>query len=557
VAMKPDPSDQTRESEDRLRPVTRRALLKGALAAAGAGVAGAVGLRAQQDPLLGGKGLGGKVPFKTPLGALDYIDRGEYIHNFEIHSFVEGARFRAGEPLMTLWARGRQRLLPAGRGWLDITDPRKPVVVALQKEGSVGGCVAYNTKLRKWLAVTSAGQPNTSAGPDYPYGRYHKEYFDKQMSYSGLRGIRTWDITDPLTPNLLNEFSTGKTGSGTHHNFYDGGRYAYLDAGFSDQLRMENAQRANSNALMVVDMSDPANVKEVSRWWHPGQLFSEEAEYKKFLFAGDESSWPCSHGAPSVPVRVEDGGNVGYGGFGHFGMMVFDFTDITKPKLFGKARWEYETLGSIPYHTCYPVISDNNPRLRGLVIGVPEAVLPDCREPFKPAQVIDVRDPRNPRIIGLFGRPKAPESAPYTDFCFARGRFGTHNIMNWVAPGTSRPEFVAMTYFNAGVRLFDISDPTQPKEVAWFVGARKSSLEDYDEYFRDGAESVFVEWDRNLVWVATHTGTYCMSTPALGKPVLEPRRIEKWTVAHCNLGWDDQTPAAVYFGRSASQMKDR
>jgi len=555
--MKPDPSDRIREPEDSSRPLTRRALLRGALAAAGAGVAGAVGLHAQQDPLLGGVRSGGKVPLKIPLGALDYIDKGEYIHNFEIHSFVEGTRFRAGEPLMTLWAKGRQRLLPAGGGWLDITDPRKPVVVALKKEGSVGGCVAYNTKLRKWLAVTSAGQPNTSAGPDYPYGRYHKEYFDKQTAYSGLRGIRTWDITDPLNPNLLCEFSTGQTGSGTHHNFYDGGRYAYLDAGFSDQLRMENAQRANSNALMIVDMSDPANVKEVSRWWHPGQMIGEEEEYKKFLFAGDESSWPCSHGAPSVPVRVEDGGNVGYGGFGHFGMMVFDFTDITKPKLFGKARWEYESLGSIPYHTCYPVIADNNPRLRGLVIGVPEAVLPDCREPFKPAQVIDVRDPRNPRIIGLFGRPVAPKDAPYTDFCFARGRFGTHNIMNWVAPGTSRPEFVAMTYFNAGIRAFDISDPTQPKEVAWFVGARKSSLDDYDEYFRDGAESVFVEWDRSLVWVATHTGTYCMSTPALGKPVLEPRRIEKWTVAHCNLGWDDQTAASVYFGRSLSGMKDR
>ena len=555
MAMKPpDPSDQIPESENKPGPVTRRALLTGALAAAGAGLAGAVGLHAQKDPLLGGSRLGGKVPFKTPLGALDYIDRGEYIHNFEIHSFLPGVRFSAGEPLMSMWAKGTRRLLPSSGGWIDITEPRKPVLVKADGTGRTGGCVAYNTRLKKWLSVTSASQPNTSAGPEYPYGRYHKEYFDKQTSYAGLRGIRVSDITDPLKPNLLCEFSTGKTGSGTHHNFYDGGKYAYLDAGFSDQLRMENAQRANSNALMVVDMTDPANVKEVSRWWHPGQLMSEEAEYKKFLFAGDESSWPCSHGAPTVPVRVEDGGNVGYGGFGHFGMMVFDFTDITKPKLFGKARWDFETLGSIPYHTCYPVISDNNPRLRGLVIGVPETVLPDCREPFKPAQIIDVRDPRNPRIIGLFPRPVAPPNAPYSDFCFARGRFGTHNIMNWVAPGTSRPEFVSMTYFNAGVRTFDISDPTQPKETAWFVGARKSELENYQEYFRDGTETTMVEWDRNLVWVATHTGTYCLSTPALGRPVLEPRKIDKWTVAHCNRGWDDQTAASVYFGRGLSEL---
>lgn len=63
-----------------------------------------------------------------------------------------------------------------------------------------------------------------------------------------------------------------------------------------------------------------------------------------------------------------------------------------------------------------------------------------------------------------------------------------------------------------------------------------------------------LEWDRNLIWVGTHHGTYCLSTPALGKPVLEPRRIEKWTVAHGNQGWDDQTPAAVYLGRPQSAL---
>ncbi len=530
--------------------ISRRAMLRGALGAAGATVAGAVAARAQVTGLMPG---GGKVPFRLPLGALNYIDHGQYVHNMEVHAFLKGPRISGGEPLMVMWAKGQQRLLPGGEGWVDISDPRKPVLMSTGS-ARVGGCVVYNNKLRKWIMMSSAGQPLTAATPEFPYGQYHKELRDKILGYSGLRGIRTFDITNPAKPVLLQEFSTGKTGSGTHHNFYDGGKYAYLDAGFSDQLRMENAQRATGNALMIVDMTDPANVKEVARWWVPGQMRGEEEEYKKFLFAGDESSWTASHGGPSVPKRVEDGGNVGYGGFGHFGMYVFDFTDITKPKAFGHVRWDFETMGSIPYHTCYPVISDNNPRLQGLVIGVPETVQPDCREPFKPAQVIDVKDPRNPRIIGLFPRPKAPKEAPYTDFCFARGRFGTHNIQPWLAPGTSRPEIVVMTYFNAGIRVFDISDPTQPREVAWFIPPRVSEIDDYQEFFRDGAESLFIEWDRNLIWLGSHGGTYCLSTPALGKPVLEPRRIQKWTVAHGNLGWDDQTAASVYFGRSLSEV---
>lgn len=545
---------QHRDSRDASPPsaggLSRRAVLKGILGAAGASVAGAVSAGAQVTGLMPG---GGKVPLRLPLGALNYIDHGQYVFNMEVHAFLKGARIVSGEPLMVMWARGSQRLLPAGDGWVDISDPRKPVLISTGQT-RVGGCVAYNTKLRKWIMMTSAGQPLTAATPEFPYGQYHRELREKILAYKGLRGIRTYDITNPFKPDLLQEFSTGETGSGTHHNFYDGGRYAYLDAGWTDQLRMENAQRATGNALMIVDMSDPANVKEVARWWVPGQMKGEEDEYKKYPFAGDESSWTASHGGPSVPKRVEDGGTVGYGGFGHFGMFVFDFTDITRPKVFGRVRWDYETLGGIPYHTCYPVISDNNPRLHGLVIGVPETVQPDCREPFKFPQVIDVRDPRNPRIIGLFPRPVPPKEAPYSDFCLARGRFGSHNIQAWLAPGTSRPEIVALACFNAGLRVYDISDPTQPREVAWFIPPRVSEIDNYQEWFRDGAETVFVEWDRNLIWLGAHAGTFCLSTPALGKPVLEPRRIEKWTVAHGNLGWDDQTPRSVSFGRSLSQL---
>jgi hypothetical protein len=534
--------------------LSRRALLKkaagAALAAAGAGITGAIGVSAQTTGLMPG---GGKVPFRLPAGALDYLDRKQYIHNMEIHAHLSGTSVSGGEPLMAMWAKGRQRLLPGGGGWVDVSDARNPVVV--KTPARIGGAVAYNTKLKKWIAMASAAAPLTSASPEFPYGQYNKELRDRTISFKGLRGIRTFDVTDPTRPNLLQEFSTGETGMGTHHNFYDGGKYAYLECAWDDQLRMENAQRAMSHGLMIVDLSDPANVKEVSRWWVPGQRRGEENEYKKYTFAGDESSWTSNHGSMSVPKRPEDGGILGYAGFGAFGMYVMDLTDITKPKPFGKLRYEFETLGSIPYHTCYPIIADAaHPRLQDIVIGVPETIQADCREPYKTPYVIDVKDRRNPRIIGLFPRPAAPPDAPYSDFCFARGRFGSHNTQCWLAPGLSRPEIIAITWFNAGVRIFDLSNPTAPREVAWFVPARDGDIEKYESWWRGTTENVFVEWDRNLIWIGTHEGTYCLSTPALGKPVVEPRKVEKWSVAHCNVGWDDQTPRSVYLGRSRSQV---
>jgi hypothetical protein len=533
IHHRPDASGATAGAEASAR-LDRRTFLKATAGTALAAIAGTEGAQAQVTGLMPG---GGKVPFKLPMGAMAYLDRNEYINNMEIVSHIEGPRTAGGEPLMAMWARGDQRLLPAGSGWVDVSDPRNPTRV--EASNRISGCIIYNTRLRKWLMVESARQPNTSPIPGTPHGRYHDEVLREALGYDGLRGIRVYDINDPTAPNLLGEFSTGETGTGTHMNFYDGGRYAYLDPGYSDQLRMENSGRASSNGMMIVDMSDPENVTEVSRWHFPGQMIGEEEEYKKHWWAGSESVWTCAHGGPTVPVRVEDGGTVGYGGFGHFGMVVFDLRDIRNPKPYGVASWQYQSIGGIPYHTCYPVIAPAGHPLENIVLGIPEPHMPDCREPYMPQQVIDCSDATNPRVVGLFPRPTPPPDAPYEDFCLSRGRFGTHNIQCWVAPGTSRPEIAVTTWFNAGIRVHDISDPTNPRELAYYIPPRGGDIEEYRTWYRGDSETVFVEWDRNLIWLGTRRGSYCLTCPALGEPVLERQAIDHWTRPHLNAGWDD------------------
>ena len=144
----------------------------------------------------------------------------------------------------------------------------------------------------------------------------------------------------------------------------------------------------------------------------------------------------------------------------------------------------------------------------------------------------------NPRIIGLFPRPKPHPDAPYKDFAMARGRFSSRVMQHWIAPGKARPDIVAMSYLNAGLRLFDISDPTEPKEVAYFVPPRDGELDNYLSWRRGTTEAVFIEWDRNLIWLSTHAGVYCLSAPFLGTPVLEPMAVSQWSVPHVNVGWE-------------------
>ena len=79
------------------------------------------------------------------------------------------------------------------------------------------------SKLKKWIRLQDASGPITQPNPQYPHGQYDKADSDKVFAWKGFKGNRNYDVTDPRNPILLQEFSTGQTGNGTHDNFYDGG----------------------------------------------------------------------------------------------------------------------------------------------------------------------------------------------------------------------------------------------------------------------------------------------------------------------------------------------
>jgi LVIVD repeat-containing protein len=483
---------------------------------------------------------GGTVPFRLPAGALIYLDRNQYISNMEIIAYYPSIRLTIfGDEYSCMWSKGSRRLIAFQGGWVDITEPKNATMIGESGLGMFQSCV-YNSRLRKWLRVVAHQMPLTPGTVEYPRGKYHAAYAKKAIEDSGFRGIKTYDVTSPERPVLLNEFETGRSGHGVHLAFYDGGQFAYLSCGWDDQLRMESSERVYSNGLMIVDMSDPVKVKEVSKWWVPGQRLEEEDLYRTtYPFAGDQCSWTGNRAPCIVPIRVEDGGTVGYGGWGHFGMYVHNLTDIRNPEVYGKVAHPLEAIGGIPYHHVVPltVTPDCNPLLRNLAIAIPESLEADCREPFHTSYIIDVKDPADPQIVGLFPRPMPHPDAPYKDFAMARGRFSSRVMQHWIAPGKARPNVVALSYLNAGIRLFDISDPTRPKEVAYFVPPRDGEIDDYMSWRRGSTEAVFIEWDRNLIWVSTHAGLYCLSAPFLGKPELHPMAVAEWSVPHVNAGW--------------------
>ena len=518
-------------------------------------------------------------PRPSPQSA-PYLDQRMYFNNMELIGHLPGAGRSGGMQMMS--APGGQRLIFQGGDVIDVTDPRNPRFI--NKGAAAGGQLAYNAQLRKWILLQSSAVPYVSI-PHMPGGRFTNPAVNEEYkNWKGLRGIRAWDASDPTKLVRISEFSTGQTGSGSHGDsmFYDGGKYAYIDCAPDETYTGILANLTPySNCLMIVDVSDPSKITEVSRYWVPGQRAGVAGEVEhlkkwKFLqgrgvekipdhplsideatavfqqlrFPLDRMPYTMSHLPMCVPKRIEDGGKMGYSTWSAFGFMTHDLSDIKNPRLIGRFDpTPAYGLDGIPFHSMYLGMLD-----RGIIVTNSEPLNPDCNESWLPNWVIDVRDPRNPVPIAQLPRPKPPADAPYSDFCFARGRFGAHISPSHNAPGRMSSTFMALSFFNAGIRCYDLTEPTRPKEVAWFVAPHGGTLGpdcvdpvDYTSptakacdkealgYSRP-TDQIFIEWDRNLIYAGTTTGIYILSTPALGKPVLGAMPVKEWSLPQLNAG---------------------
>jgi hypothetical protein len=520
----------------------RRDFLKGGVAALGLAATGSLGMA--------GRAFANRHPHPN-RGSIDYLDRNTYIHNMTVHTHfsppsahVNGIWTTGGKSQMM--ARGNRRYLFQHGRVYDLTDPLRPEIY--NDDAFEGGQVqlAYNKEIGKWILMTGAGAPITSATRDQPGGKYeYPDKIERSINAPGLRGVRVYDATDPANIRLLSAWScdqgdpdrTLQTGGGTHRNFYSGGKYAYLDTAPDNSFtNFESTVRYYSHCIQTIDLSDPSSPKFVSNWWVEGQRENEEDAYRRWRFHGDRISWTGLHGAMFVPRKVEDGGRYGYSSYGAFGVLIHDVSDPANPQLVGK--FDPVPLGSsdIPFHTVDVARLD-----RGFVIGNPEPLNPDCNNalgrPIQSSWIIDVNDPANPTGIAQLPMPRPPVTAPYDTFCNKRGRFGTHNPPHMKAPGTAAPNFTCYTYFNAGLQCYDLSRPEVPRITAYFIPPQGGSLDEFASFVRD-TDNVFVEWDRRLIWAMTNTGIYLLSTPELGEPVLEPMPVADWTLPGLNVGFD-------------------
>jgi hypothetical protein len=211
--------------------------------------------------------------------------------------------------------------------------------------------------------------------------------------------------------------------------------------------------------FQIWDLHDPANPEFVGRGWLPGQK-EDEPE--------DEFQGQYAH----HPIVDEDNDRLylGFRGAGHSGS--WDISDPTNPALV----WMIDVSppGRGP-HTVSPIVYEDVPNFSGDALPrnyafvVEEAggaadMAPCASGVRTKTYMFDITDEAN-------AFPVSTWEVPVGDYCNLGGRFGPHQSAETINGTINRfdDKLAWIAYFNAGVRVVDLSDPYNIEEVGYFI----------------------------------------------------------------------------------------
>jgi len=309
------------------------------------------------------------------------------------------------------------------RGWsvLDVTDPTTPQLVTYIPGPENTWTIQIQVAEGKMITALERIAPG--------WGGVDGQAF--------AEGFFIFDVSEPTKPRRIGHFQTGSTG--THRNFYGGGNFIHAAAG---------APGMAGKIYRIVDIADPAKPREVGQFSLPEQASGAATSGLKFSLHG--------------PAHIE--GTRAYLPYGDGGAIILDISELSRPRMVSQLAFRGITATQ-GIHTFLPL-----PRRRIALVN-DEAIRENGDENLNMASVVDISNESQLRLISLFPLPEPPAETGLNNFYEKGGRFGPHNQHhpNHQACLEERDDMAYLTYFNAGLRIYDIRDPRAPKEIAYFI----------------------------------------------------------------------------------------
>ena len=315
---------------------------------------------------------------------------------------------------------------PHGTTILDVSDPAKPSVIS---EIPVPAHT-HSHKVRVHGDVMIVN---------------YEQFGDRHDDFRG--GLKVFDVSDKRRPTEIAFFACD--GGGVHRFDFDGD-HAYISPQVEGYL---------GNIVMIVDLRDPNQPVEVSRWWLPGQ----------HVAGGEEPSWAGTRHRCHHPLRL---GDRLYTSYWHGGFVIIDISDIAAPTMISHLDWSPPY--PCPTHTALPIPHDIEGR-RFMIVTDEEVQDRLAPSPSAFMWMVDITNETTPVPVSTY---RVPNDEPFDPDCW----FGAHQPQEQVDGN-----IIFVTWFAGGLRAVDISDPYLLREVGHFdpQPGKGQSIVQSNDVFRD------------------------------------------------------------------------
>ena len=265
----------------------------------------------------------------------------------------------------------------------------------------------------KLLSSVQVGPPNSGhEGEVSPDGKTY--YVGTTQSPTPNLGLLAIDISDPANPKLIMSWTIPIQDGPTFHVHGLGisadGKLGYL-------VNAESVPNENANGLMIVDLSQiqerkpNPQIRIISTFFYHDNSTGQMAE--EFKLTG--------HPNRTYIIDVDEGG-----------------------------AGNYTTTNGYLRGTLWPASCDGH-------------------DPFAFGRIIDVTDPRVPtQIAQLKNQVQDPKNCPAIINDSTPGAIFGYNAHYCGVDNPQNATAIACGYFEQGVRVFDIRDPYNPKEIAYY-----------------------------------------------------------------------------------------
>lgn len=345
----------------------------------------------------------------------------------------------------TDWATGNARFCPsgdkAGVAVVDVRDPAHPVPVARLRNPEGTSAEDMNIFTARYGPL--AGRDIAAVGIQVCGG--------SRSDTSFFRGLQLFDVTDPTQPVEIGRLNTGCCSRGLHETDFqhrpDLGKtfiYASVPAsGYPDAATASGVRdELGRGDFRLIDVTDPRSPVEVSDWGVISDLGRPPAP-------GQGCDADPNYGHSVTPSAD---GKLAFIAYWDSGFISVDVTDPANPKY--KGRTVYKSWEDGDAHSS--VYDDG----RKLLFTQDEDFCkagPGVEKGFGYLRVYDESNLAAPVQIGSY---RTPNSLGTNDQ--AAGDYVVH-----LAERDGNTLFVS--WYSDGVRMIDVSDPTNPRETGHFV----------------------------------------------------------------------------------------